>query len=125
MTEALIEPAIRLAIGVIIAILLYRDSRSRDYSWLLWTLAPIAIIIPGNHVVAFAVGLLIILIYLISRPKGDLRKCPHCKRRVHSILAFCPFCGKSVKKECLHCHETVDWEETRCPHCRSTNLTES
>ncbi|HHZ20676.1 MAG TPA: zinc ribbon domain-containing protein [Firmicutes bacterium] len=117
---------IRCIIAVALGIYLYRDSRSRDFHWTNWVITPALVIFPMfNLVISLAVAIIILGLYLAIRPKGLLYPCPHCKRKVHPILAFCPFCNKQVKKECLKCHDTVDWNATHCPHCNSTNLTES
>lgn len=123
--EQWIQWGIRLILGIILALILYRDARSRDYSWLVWTITPFAILMTPTIPITILLSGIILAVYFLMRPKGETRPCPHCKRRVFHQLAFCPFCGKSVKKECLSCHETVDWEVTKCPYCRSTHLTES
>ena len=112
-----------LAVGLII--FLYKDARARDYSWFMWTFIPVITFFTPGLGSSIVTIILILALYLISRPKGNLALCPHCKKKIHTILAFCPFCRKSVKKECLRCHDTVDWDVGRCPHCGSTNLTKS
>ncbi len=106
-------------------IFLYRDARARDYSWFMWTFLPaIAIFTPDLISTIFAF-ILVIGMYLVTRPKGVLLSCPHCGKKAHYILAFCPHCRQSIKRECLRCHDTVDWDAERCPHCGSMNLTKS
>ena len=123
--NALVEFGVKLVLVAGSAFFLYRDARARDYSWLMWIfLCALALFTPGL-IGAFFSLLLIFAIYFASRPKGELKPCPHCKKPVHHILAFCPFCKKPVKRECLRCHETVEWDAVACPHCRSTNLTDS
>lgn len=118
-----IEKGIELVIGIILGTSLYWDARSRDYNWTVWVFFPVLLLLmPLVTSIAMSFGL--VLVYYYFRPKGNLVPCPHCKRRIHNILAFCPFCRKSVKRECLRCHETVDWEVTICPHCRSAQLTD-
>lgn len=125
MNPNIINLGIKIVVAGVAAFFLYRDAKARDYNWFMWTLIPIVVIFtPGLFSSIFTIAI-ILGIYLFSRPKGELTPCPHCKKGIHNILAFCPFCRKPVKRECLHCHETVDWDATRCPHCRSTNLTDS
>jgi|SRR5690554_89665 len=121
----IVEIVIKVVLAAGTAFFLYRDARARDYSWLMWTIVPIIIFFtPGIFGALFSL-VLIAVIYTATRPKGILKPCPHCKKKIHTILAFCPFCKQPVKKECLRCHETVDWDAVVCPHCRSRNLTDS
>lgn len=120
-----VEIGLKLVLTAGAAFFLYRDARARDYSWLMWTLISAIILFTPGLVGSFLTLFLIIAIYLSTRPKGELKPCPHCKKPTHHILAFCPFCKRSIKKECLRCHETVDWDTDVCPHCRSRNLTDS
>ncbi len=120
------NPIIALVIKIIIAapfaFWLYRDSRGRDYSWIFWTIAPfITIFSPLLLAVFFPV--FIVGLYLILRPKGEMDNCPHCRKKIHSILTICPFCQKEAKRECLHCHEPVPWNADQCPYCKSRALT--
>ncbi|MGE5550772.1 MAG: double zinc ribbon domain-containing protein [Bacteroidota bacterium] len=119
-----IDLAGRLLMAAVLCFWLYRDSRSRDFSWLMWTLAPAMLVFLGRLAWVPA-GLVIIGAYLGTRPKGKLLACPHCKKNVHEELAFCAFCRRSVKRECIRCHRTVPWDAVSCPHCRSTALTDS
>lgn len=125
MDSNLIGLAINLILAVITGFFIYKDARARDYNWLMWTLLPVMVFFSPSVSGSVLILLMLVGIYLFSRPKGDLIHCPHCKKRIHSVLAFCPFCRNSVKRECLKCHETVEWEATRCPHCHSANLTDS
>jgi len=115
-------PLINIAIALGLVFLFYRDSRGRDYAWILWTVMP-GMMILVRPIMAFISYLLIISLYLILRPKGILHKCPHCNKKIHPILVVCPFCRKEAKRECLHCHEPVDWEAEQCPFCKSRALT--
>ncbi|MGE5599678.1 MAG: double zinc ribbon domain-containing protein [Bacteroidota bacterium] len=120
----LVDLAGRIIAGSLIGIWIYRDARSRDYTWLMWTLAPIMLLFMPGFAWLLA-AFLLVGAYLGTRPRGRLLSCPHCKKRVHEELAFCPYCRRSVKRECLRCHRTVPWEATTCPHCRSAALTDS
>lgn len=120
----IIDLAGRLLTAVILAFWLYRDARSRDFSWLMWTIAPAMLVFLGGF--AWVPTSLVILgAYIGTRPRGKLLSCPHCKKSIHEELAFRPFCRRSVKRECIKCHRTVPWSAVSCPHCRSTALTDS
>jgi DNA-directed RNA polymerase subunit RPC12/RpoP len=116
---------IKVALAGGLMFFLYKDARARDYTWLMWVFAPVIIILTSGLGTSLLLLLLILLVYITTRPKGALNTCPHCGKKAHYILAFCPFCRQSVKKECLRCHDTVDWNAERCPHCGSMNLTKS
>lgn len=120
-----VELGIKLVLTAGSAFFLYRDARARDYSWLMWMIICIFVFLTPGLIGSFFALLLVFAIYFSTRPKGELTPCPHCNKRVHNILAFCPFCKRAVKRECLRCHETVAWDAVICPHCRSTNLTDS
>jgi hypothetical protein len=117
-----IQIVIKLIIVVPLVIWLYRDARGRDYSWLFWTILPF-ICLFSPLIVAILLLVMILGIYLMIRPKGELLKCPHCSKKIHDILTICPFCRKEAKRECLSCHEPVPWEADRCPFCKSRALT--
>ncbi len=91
----------------------YRDARSRDSNPVLWTAGIALAALTGSWV-----GVVVVLgAYALARPRGALLMCPHCKRRYIHNLAFCPHCGKPVKKECLRCHDTMELDAEICPHC--------
>lgn len=123
MNPTVVSIIIKVLLAAGLAFFLYKDARARDFSWLMWTFVPVISIFLPNLATTIFMVIIVLVIYLLSRPKGDLYKCPHCGKKIHNILAFCPFCRKSVKKECLRCHDTVDWDDERCPHCGSMNLT--
>jgi RNA polymerase subunit RPABC4/transcription elongation factor Spt4 len=102
---------------------LYRDSRARDYNWIVWTFFPLAAFFTPDNLFSFFLIALVLIIYLIVRPKGKLMACPHCNKKVHYELFVCPFCRKNAKKECLNCHEPVPWEALECPYCKSKAIT--
>lgn len=114
---------IKLVIAGGVMFFLYKDARAREHSWLMWTFVPIIVILTPDFIGSVRAMIFIVIMYMFTRPKGALVKCPHCGKKIHDILAFCPFCRQSVKRECLRCHDTVDWEAERCPHCGSMNLT--
>lgn len=126
MSSVYINFIIRCVVALSLGFYLFRDTRSRDYNWTIWVVTPVLVVLPTNNIIiAFSIAIIILGLYVLMRPKGQLYPCPHCKCKIHPILAFCPFCHKAVKRDCLKCFDTVDWNATRCPHCNSTNLTES
>ncbi len=118
----LVELALKIGTALLLGIWLYRDSRARDFSWMIWSFLPFIIILsPLPAAIVLTAALL--GIYLILRPSGNLFDCPHCKKKVHETLFVCPFCRKNAKHECLNCHEPVLWDAVQCPHCKSRNIT--
>ncbi|HEY8464600.1 MAG TPA: hypothetical protein VIM29_11405 [Bacillota bacterium] len=115
---------LKLIISGLAAFWLYRDSRARDFNWLMWALMPLVALFSPS--IGFAVFLVVAIFisYLITRPKGKLFKCPHCNKNVYYELFSCPFCRKNAKKECLQCHEPVPWEAEQCPFCKSKAITD-
>lgn len=118
----ILEIIIKLIVAAPIAFWLYRDGRSRDYNWLFWLIVPFMVFLLPI-VIAIAYLVILVVTYIMLRPKGALFKCPHCKKPVHEILFVCPYCKKNAKKECLSCHEPVPWEADQCPYCRSRAIT--
>lgn len=92
---------------------IFRDARARDANPWLWVVALLAV---GwmIHPLLLPVG---VGVYLISRPKGPLKRCPHCSGPYLHWLAQCPKCGGPLKKDCHRCREAVDYEALRCPQC--------
>lgn len=114
---------IKVILAALLAVWLYRDSRGRDYSWILWTLVPFMIIFVNSLALSVIFALLVVIFYLIFRPKGAMIRCPKCNKPIHEILTICPFCHKEAKRECLNCHEPVPWDAEQCPFCKSRALT--
>lgn len=124
MNATLLDWAGKILVGGALAFWLYRDARSRDFSWMMWMLSPfILLFFPPLFWVVPA--FLLPLVYIGFRPRGRMLVCPHCKKKAHEELAFCPFCRRSIKRECLKCHRTVPWESISCSHCHSTALTDT
>jgi uncharacterized membrane protein YhaH (DUF805 family) len=44
-------------------------------------------------ILMFFTSLLGLLIYILSRPQGNLVPCPHCNNKRLSVSAKCPHCG--------------------------------
>lgn len=104
---------VTLAVAALAAWWTFRDARGRDSSPLLWA----AGIVVSALMIGWIGSAVVLGAYLAARPRGALLECPHCKRRYIHNLAFCPHCGKPVKKECLKCHDTMELDAEICPHC--------
>lgn len=71
-----------IAINVAILVWVARDAKSRGMdSSALWML-----------LVMFT-GFIGLIIYIFSRPQGNLIQCPHCKNKRLQVSAKCPHCG--------------------------------
>lgn len=119
--NGLILIAVKVTLGIILALFLYRDARGRDFQWQFWVISPLLLLFNFWWLAVFIIP----IGYLMFRPKGKMLHCPHCSKSILDELAFCPFCKRSVKRECLKCHYTVAWDATSCPHCRGTALTDT
>ncbi len=109
---------LNLVITILAAIWIYRDSKNRDNNPVMWVVAIVFMGLAVNFLKSFGITL-ILLVYLLQRPKGKLLECPHCSKPRLDYLAFCPHCKKEVKKECLKCHEVMELDAERCPNCNS------
>ncbi len=89
--ESLIAPAL---IGLVFILILFivwiyvvvwvaRDANKRGTSGTLW------------GILAFFLGLIGVLIYLIARPKGTIVLCEHCGKEKLETLTQCPHCKKT------------------------------
>lgn len=121
--NGIVELAIKIVLAAFLAFWLYRDAKARDYSFMVWTFLPVIVLLTPQPVLAVIYLALILVFYLILRPKGPLTRCPHCQKPIHDILTVCPFCRKNAKRECLQCHEPVPWAAEQCPYCKSRALT--
>ncbi len=104
-----------------VLIWVYRDAEKRGMSGILWLL----LVLIGN-----VIGL---LIYAIVRSETPVRKpaqsgpagaaccppeaCPACGKPLTPGYAFCPYCGKSLKKTCPVCGKPVEEGWKACPAC--------
>ena len=71
-----------LAVNIAILVWVVRDARNRGMdNAVLWL---IVVLIAGP------IGL---IVYFLSRPKGDLIQCPHCPGKRMETSAVCPHCG--------------------------------
>ena len=48
----------------------------------------------GWLILVMFTGLLGLIIYFFSRPKGELAECPNCHNKRLKAMAKCPHCGK-------------------------------
>lgn len=44
-------------------------------------------------ILVFFTSVIGLIIYIFSRPQGELRECPHCKNKRLAVSAKCPHCG--------------------------------
>ena len=104
-----------------VLIWVYRDAEKRGMSGILWLL----LVLIGN-----VIGL---LIYAIVRSETPVRRpaqggaagpvccppeaCPGCSKPVTPGYAFCPHCGRSLKKTCPVCGKPVEEGWKVCPSC--------
>jgi|SRR5436190_2539393 len=82
----LVMMVVMLGIGVTVIVLIFkfikRDAISRGM--------PNANSIPWLALL----GLVGLVIYLLTRPQGDVLPCPHCNQGRMQGLQFCPHCGQ-------------------------------
>jgi hypothetical protein len=107
-------PAAFIILWGAVLIWVYRDAEKHGMSGILWLL----LVLIGN-----VIGL---LIYAIVRSETPLRrrvdggtteKCPGCGNALATGYAFCPYCGKDLKKTCPACHKPVEAGWKVCPAC--------
>ena len=65
-------------------------------------------------ILAIFFGVIILIIYLIIRPRGRKFRCPNCRKKRFIFLMPCPFCHWSGIEEPLE-----EIPEGRCPNCGS------
>lgn len=81
-TVLLAIPILILIVQVILLVWVARDSKARGMdNAVMWII--LVFVLP---IVGFAV-------YLFSRPKGNLTKCPTCSNKRLEVAAKCPHCG--------------------------------
>jgi len=73
-----------IALNIALLVFVARDAKARGMdSSILWML-----------LVMFTSALGLIL-YLFSRPQGNLIQCPHCRNKRLQVSAKCPHCGNA------------------------------
>jgi len=117
----IILPVAFIVLWGAVLIWVYRDAEKRGMSGILWLL----LVLIGN-----VIGL---LIYAIVRSETPVKrrqegattgeacfapeKCPGCGSALAKEYAFCPYCGKNLKKTCPACGKPVDASWKACPAC--------
>jgi hypothetical protein len=104
------------------------DSKRRGYSTGRVVLMFFLALVPVLDIV-------ILIIHLITRPAGDMAKCPKCGKQGLSTLKKCPHCHlpkrphakaqplppqpqpPPSKKKCPHCGQLVEATWETCPYC--------
>ena len=80
----IIIPILFFALNIALLVWVARDAKSRGMdSAVLWM-----ILVMFTSVIG-------LLIYLFSRPQGDLMQCPHCNNGRLKASAKCPHCGNT------------------------------
>jgi RNA polymerase subunit RPABC4/transcription elongation factor Spt4 len=118
-------PAAFILLWGAVLIWVYRDAEKRGMNGILWLL----LVLIGN-----VIGL---LIYAIVRSETPARRpaqdgatggvgcppeaCPGCGKTLSPGYAYCPYCGKSLKKTCPACGKPVEEGWKACPAC-GTNI---
>ena len=80
----LLIPIAIIALNIALLVWVARDAKSRGMdNAVLWML------------LVFFTSVLGLVIYLFSRPQGELVQCPHCNNRRLKVSATCPHCGNA------------------------------
>ncbi len=83
-TAVIVIPIIYFALNIALLVWVARDAKSRSMdSAVLWMLLVMFTSIIG------------LLIYILSRPQGELMQCPHCNNKRLTASAKCPHCGNA------------------------------
>jgi hypothetical protein len=113
-------PALLIILWGAVLVWVYRDAQKRGMNGILWLL----LVLIGN-----VIGL---LIYAIVRSETPVRQpqgpadqpagcppvtCSVCGKPVGAGYAFCPYCGKNLKKTCPACGKPADDGWKVCPVC--------
>lgn len=81
-TVLLAIPILVLIVQVILLVWVARDSKARGMdNAVMWI------------ILVFVVPIVGFVVYLFSRPKGNLTKCPSCSNKRLEVAAKCPHCG--------------------------------
>lgn len=114
-------PSANVTLGVVLVLTalvlfwVFRDARARDANPSLWVVGlALGVLFVPVPSVFLAAGL---IVYLFVRPKGKLKRCPHCGAPHLHWLAQCPKCEGPLKKDCHRCMAAVPYEAERCPEC--------
>ena len=74
--------AVIFIVNIAILVWVARDAKARGMS------SPV-----GWLILIFFTGVLGLIIFILSRPKGPLTPCPHCGNKRLQAMAKCPHCG--------------------------------
>jgi len=73
-----------IALNIALLVWVAKDAKNRNMdSPVLWMI-----------LIVFT-GLIGLIVYLLTRPKGDLIVCPHCGNKRMQVSAKCPHCGNA------------------------------
>jgi hypothetical protein len=82
---AIMVPIIIIAINIAMLVWVNKDAKARGMETpVIWMLLVLFTSFIG------------LIIYLLSRPKGDLTACPRCSHKKLQMLVKCPHCGALV-----------------------------
>jgi uncharacterized membrane protein YhaH (DUF805 family) len=74
--------AVIFIVNIAILVWVARDAKARGMS------SPV-----GWLILIFFTGVLGLIIFILSRPKGPLTPCPHCGNKRLQAMVKCPHCG--------------------------------
>jgi cytochrome bd-type quinol oxidase subunit 2 len=74
--------AVIFIVNIAILVWVARDAKARGMS------SPV-----GWLILIFFTGVLGLIIFILSRPKGPLAPCPHCGNKRLQAMVKCPHCG--------------------------------
>ncbi len=111
--------AINLLFAGPVAFWTYSDAKGRDANPILWAATALIVGLFFLGPLGPVGTAIVLIIYLLVRPKGAMRICPYCKKKALHWLAFCPHCKSALKRDCYRCFAAVDVEEEFCPHCHT------
>lgn len=103
-------------LGIALCVWVYRDAQSRGMNGaVLWML------------LVWFTSVIGLIIYLLSRPQGEMVQCPHCGNNRLDVSLICPHCGYRSENQFRHRDERpifMGSESTRkeavytlCPKC--------
>lgn len=78
---AILIPIAFFVVNILLLVWVAKDAKARGMSGIGWM------------ILVFFTSLLGLLIYILSRPKGNLIECSHCGNKRLEASAKCPHCG--------------------------------
>jgi len=80
----LLIPVVIFALNIALLVWVARDAKARGMDGsVMWMILVLLLSVVG------------LIIYVLSRPKGDLVECPNCKNRRLQASTKCPHCGSA------------------------------